>query len=95
MKLNGKAFALAAAILSGVASFLLTLLSVLTGFAEEFFDIIAPFHPGYSPYKHSFIGALISGIWMFIYGYILGVVFTLLYNSLVKEAKEYKEEWRK
>jgi len=95
MKLNGKAFALAAAILSGVASFLLTLLSVLTGFAEDFFDIIAPFHPGYSPYKHSFIGALISGIWMFIYGYILGAVFALLYNSLVKEAKEYKEEWRK
>ena len=85
MKLNGKAFALAAAILSGVASFLLTLLSVLTGFAKEFFDIIAPFHPGYS---HTFLGALISGIWMFIYGYILGAVFTLLYNSLVKEAKE-------
>jgi phosphotransferase system glucose/maltose/N-acetylglucosamine-specific IIC component len=88
MKLNGKAFALAAAILSGVASFLLTLLSVLTGFAKEFFDIIAPFHPGYSPYKHSFIGALISGIWMFVYGYIFGAVFTALYNSLVKEAKE-------
>ena len=88
MKLNGKAFALAAAILSGVISFLLTLLSLLTGFAKEFFDIIAPFHPGYSPYKHSFIGALISGIWMFVYGYILGAIFTLLYNSLVKEAKE-------
>lgn len=88
MRLNGKAFALAAAILSGVASFLLTLLSVFTGFAKDFFDIIAPFHPGYSPYKHSFIGALISGIWMFIYGYILGAVFAYLYNSLVKEEKE-------
>ena len=85
MKLNVKAFALTAAILLGVASFLLTLLSVLTGFAKEFFDIIAPFHPGYS---HSFLGALISAFWMFIYGYILGAVFTLLYNSLVKEAKE-------
>ena len=46
MRLNSKAFAFAAAILSGVASFLLTLLSVVTGFAKEFFDIIAPFHPG-------------------------------------------------
>jgi hypothetical protein len=88
MKLNVKAFALAAAILLGVTSFLLTLLSVFTGFAKEFFDIIAPFHPGYISYKHFFIGALISGIWMFVYGYILGTVFTLLYNSLVKEAKE-------
>lgn len=88
MKLNVKAFVLAAAILSGAVSFLLTLLSVLTGFAKEFFDIIAPFHPGYSPYKHSFIGALISGIWMFVYGYIISAGFAFLYNSLVKEAKE-------
>jgi len=66
MRLNARAFALAAAILSGVVSFLLTLLSVLTGFAKDFFDVIAPFHPRYSPYKHSFIGALVSGIWMFI-----------------------------
>ncbi|MEW6001662.1 MAG: hypothetical protein AB1638_03310 [Nitrospirota bacterium] len=87
MKLNTKAFALAAAILSGVVSFLLTLLSVLTGFAKEFFDIIAPFHPGYSPYKHSFIGALISCIWMFVYGYILGVLFALIYNSLIKDRR--------
>jgi len=85
MKLNGKAFALAAAILSGVASFLLTLLSVLTGFAKEFFDIIAPFHPGYS---HSFLGALISAFWMFLYGLIIGTLFPFIYNSLVKEAKE-------
>ena len=85
MKLNAKAFALAVAILFGVISFLLTLLSVLAGFAKEFFDIIAPFHPGYSPYKHSFIGALISGIWMFIYGYVLGAVFVLIYNSITKE----------
>ncbi|MFH0932733.1 MAG: hypothetical protein V1832_00250 [Nitrospirota bacterium] len=85
MRLNIRAFALAAAILSGVVSFLLTLLSALTGFAREFFDIIAPFHPGYS---HTFLGALISGIWMFIYGYILGAVFAYLYNSLIKGAKE-------
>lgn len=88
MRLNARAFALAAAILSGVVSFLLTLFSILTGFAGEFFDVIAPFHPGYALYKHSFIGALISGIWMFIYGYILGAVFAFLHNSLVKEAKE-------
>ena len=85
MKLNGKAFALAAAILSGVASFLLTLLSVLTGFAKEFFDIIAPFHPGYS---HSFLGALISSFWMFLDRLIIGTLFPFIYNPLVKKAKQ-------
>ena len=80
MRLNTKAFALAAAILSGVISFLLTLISVLTGFAKEFFDIIAPFHPGYS---HTFLGALISALWMFIYGLVVGALFSSIYNSLL------------
>jgi hypothetical protein len=82
MRLNVKAFALTAAILSGAGSFLLTLLSVLTGFAREFFDIIAPFHPGYS---HTFLGALISAFWMFIYGLIAGALFSSIYNSLLKK----------
>ena len=79
MRLNTKAFALAAAILSGVISFLLTLISVLTGFAKEFFDIIAPFHPGYS---HTFLGALISAFWMFIYGLVVGAFFSSIYNFI-------------
>jgi hypothetical protein len=82
MRLNVKAFALTTAILSGTGSFLLTLLSVLTGFAREFFDIIAPFHPGYS---HTFLGALISAFWMFIYGLIAGALFSSIYNSLLKK----------
>ncbi len=82
MRLNVKAFALTTAILSGTGSFLLTLLSVLTGFAREFFELIAPFHPGYS---HTILGALISGIWMFIYGYALGALFALIYNSIKGE----------
>jgi len=82
MKLGVKAFALTSAILSGVISFVLTLISVLTGYAREFFELIAPFHPGYS---HTILGALISTFWMFIYGYVLGAVFAFIYNSLVKE----------
>lgn len=82
MRLNVKAFALTTAILSGVGSFLLTLLSVSTGFAREFFEIIAPFHPGYS---HTFLGALISAFWMFIYGLIAGALFSSIYNSLLKK----------
>lgn len=82
MRLNVKAFALTTAILSGGGSFVLNLLSVLTGFAKEFFDLIAPFHPGYT---HTLLGALISTFWMFIYGYVFGAVFVLIYNSLIKE----------
>lgn len=81
MKLNLKAFALAAAILSGGASFILTMLSVVTGFAREFFELIAPFHPGYS---HTILGAIISAFWMFIYGYVIGALFAAVYNTLLK-----------
>ncbi|MBU4490914.1 MAG: hypothetical protein KKD69_00420, partial [Euryarchaeota archaeon] len=82
VRLNLKAFALTAAILAGVGSFALNLLSVLTGFAREFFELIAPFHPGYS---HTILGALISAFWMSIYGYVIGVVFALIYNAISKE----------
>jgi len=82
MKLSLKAFALAAAILSGALSLLLTLLSVLTGWAKEVFELIGPFHPGYS---HTIPGAFISAFWMFIYGYVVGALFVLIYNSLIKD----------
>lgn len=82
MRLNAKAFALTTAILSGVISFILTLISVLTGYAREFFELIAPFHPGYT---HTFLGALISAFWMFIYGYVIGVAFARIYNAIAKE----------
>ena len=81
MRLNVKAFALTAALLSGAGSFALTLLSVLTGFAKEFFELIAPFHPGYT---HTISGVFITTLWMFIYGLIAGVLFSSLYNSFLK-----------
>ncbi|MDI6800993.1 MAG: hypothetical protein QMD01_02890 [Thermodesulfovibrionales bacterium] len=82
MKLNLKAFALTTAIMAGGASFVLNILSVLTGFATDFFLLIAPFHPGYS---HTLLGALISTFWMIVYGYVIGAVFALIYNSFIKE----------
>jgi hypothetical protein len=82
MKLDAKAFTLTTAILIGAGSFLLTLLSVLTGFAREFFDLIAPFHPGYS---HTVLGAVISAFWMTVYGLIAGFLFSTIYNSILKE----------
>ncbi len=82
MKLDKKAFALSTAIISGSLSLVLNVLSALTGWAREFFELIAPFHPGYT---HTLLGALVSTFWMFIYGYVLGAVFAFIYNSFVKE----------
>ncbi|MFO0754278.1 MAG: hypothetical protein U0411_13270 [Thermodesulfovibrionales bacterium] len=81
MRLDTKAFAFAAAIISGGLSLVLTILSVLTGFATEFFALIAPFHPGY---RHTLLGAFISTFWMSVYGYVLGAAFALIYNAFTK-----------
>lgn len=82
MRLDGKAFALSMAIMAGGLSFLLNVLSALTGWARDFFELIAPFHPGYT---HTLLGALVSTFWMFIYGYVFGAVFVLIYNSFAEE----------
>ncbi len=82
VRLNVKAFALSTALISGTLSLILNILFVLTGWAKEFFELIAPFHPGYS---HTFWGALISTFWMFVYGYVVGAVFVLIYNFIAKD----------
>ncbi len=82
MRLDVKAFALTAAIIAGSLSLILNILSVLTGFAADFFLLIAPFHPGYT---HTILGALVSTFWMFVYGYVVGAFFALVYNSITKE----------
>lgn len=82
MRLNVKAFALSAALISGTLSLVLNILSVLTGWAKEFFELIAPFHPGYS---HTFLGVLISTFWMTVYGLIAGFLFSTIYNSILKK----------
>lgn len=82
MRLDRKAFALSTAIMSGALSFILNVLSALTGWAWDFFELIAPFHPGYT---HTLFGAMISTFWMFIYGYVLGAVFVFIYNSFAKK----------
>ncbi len=82
MRLNFKAFALTTAVIAGGLSLFLNILSVLTGWARDFFHLIAPFHPGYS---YTISGAFISAFWMFVYGYLLGAVFVLIYNSISKE----------
>ncbi len=82
MKLDVKAFTLASGIASGIVSLLISLFSVLTGRGLQFLEIIAAFHPGYTP---TVLGAVISAIWMLVYGLIVGALFAYIYNSFAKE----------
>lgn len=82
MKLDVKAFTLASGIISGIVSLVLALFVVLTGRGLQFMEIIAPFHPGYTP---TVLGAVITAVWMLIYGLIVGALFTYVYNNFAKE----------
>lgn len=82
MKLDVKGFALASGIVSGISNFVVTLFAVMTGQGLQFFEILAPFHPGYSP---TISGAIIASIWMVIYGLIVGALFAYIYNYFAKE----------
>ena len=81
MKLDVKAFTLASGIVSGIVSLVWVLFVVLTGRGLQFMEIIAAFHPGYTP---TVLGAVISAIWMLIYGLIVGALFAYIYNYLQK-----------
>ena len=82
MKLDVKAFALAGGIVSGISSLVVALFAVFTGQGLQFLEIIAPFHPGYTP---TVLGAVISAIWMLIYGLIVGALLAYIYNYFAKE----------
>ena len=82
MKLDVKAFTLASGIVSGISSLVVALFAVLTGRGLQFLEIIAAFHPGYTP---TVLGAVISAIWMLIYGLIMGALLAYTYNYFAKE----------
>lgn len=82
MKLNIKPFALASGIVSGISSLVVILFAVLTERGLQFLEMVAAFHPGYTP---TVLGAVISAIWMLIYGLIVGALFAFVYNFFAKE----------
>ncbi|MDD1752749.1 MAG: hypothetical protein LUQ38_06640 [Methanotrichaceae archaeon] len=81
MKLDVKAFALAGGIVSWIVSLLMALFVVFSGQGSRYFEMIAAFHPGYSP---TVLGAVIASIWMLIYGLIVGALFAYVYNHFAK-----------
>ncbi|MBI4539619.1 MAG: hypothetical protein HY704_08965 [Gemmatimonadetes bacterium] len=77
MTLSGKALALALGLLTAIALFLGTLLSMLMGTGATMGALRAAM-PGYSPY--GIVGAIVGAIWAFIYGGLGGWLIALFYN---------------
>ncbi len=82
LKLDVKAFTIASGIVTGLANLVVSLFAVATGQGLQYFEILAPFHPGYTP---TVAGAVIGSIWMLIYGAIIGALLAYIYNYFVKE----------
>jgi hypothetical protein len=79
MKLNAKSLGLAAGILWAVMLFLMTVLSIYTGYAAGFLKIVASIYPGYGI---SWPGAFLGILFGFIDGFIGGYLLAWLYNRL-------------
>ncbi len=79
MPLNPKAFSLTAGIIWGLALLVLTLISVGTGFAAMFLNVIASIYPGYSI---SLLGSIIGLIYGFADASIGFYIFARIYNWL-------------
>ncbi|WP_457570486.1 bacteriophage holin [Desulfovulcanus sp.] len=79
MKLNVKAFSLAAGLFWGVGLFLITWWLILLEGASCEATLIGRLYPGYTI---SPLGSIIGLLWGFIDGLIDGAIFAWLYNFL-------------
>jgi len=79
---DAKNLGLAAGIFCGVVMFLLTIISVYTGYGAELLNLVATLYPGYTI---TLVGSIIGLIYGFVDGFVGGYIFIWLYNKL--EAK--------
>lgn len=77
--LDVKNFGLAAGILWGVSLFILTHISLSTGYAEGFLNLMVGVYPGYELSTSGSVAGLLFG---FLDGFIGCVIFAWLYNWL-------------
>lgn len=85
MKINKKAFGLAAGIMWGAAVFLVTNLLLLMGSEGNLISNLGRLYFGYS---FSFLGSLMGLVWGFVDGFIGGWVFAFLYNLFIPRKKQ-------
>jgi hypothetical protein len=83
-KLCTCAFGLAGGILWGLAIFVLTLISVWTGYANDLLTMVMGIYLGY---EITILGAFIGLIYGFIDGFIGFAIFAWFYNLLCKHCK--------
>jgi hypothetical protein len=81
MKLDVKAFALAAGLLWGGSVCFATLWLLARGYDGALISRLDHFYVGYS---YSYAGALIGLVWGFLDGAIGGALFAWLYNKLAR-----------
>ena len=78
-KLCPKCLALAIGIVWGVAV-LLTGWIAMTGWGDQFVNILSSLYTGYGP---SFVGGIVGGIWAFFIGAILGWSIGVVHNKMI------------
>jgi hypothetical protein len=82
MTLNAKNFGLAGGILWGLGMFILTLISLGTGYASEFLNLMGTVYIGYSI---TAVGSIVGLIYGFLDAFVGLWLFALLYNWLNKK----------
>jgi len=80
MRLNLKALALSCGILWALCLFLVTLISLGTGYADALLEVVASVYPGYSV---SALGLILGLIYGFVDGAIAALIFGSVYNLFV------------
>jgi hypothetical protein len=86
LRLNGRAWGIAAGLLLGFGLFIATNILVLKGGMQvgKHLGLLRVFFPGYSV---TFVGSIIGFIYAFVVGYALGRVVGAVYNRLVAPAR--------
>ncbi len=81
LRVNGRAWGIAAGLLLGLALFVATNILVLRGGPQvgPHLSLLSVFLPGYSV---TFIGSAIGFVYLFVLGYLAGRLVGLIYNTV-------------
>ena len=86
VRLNGRSWGLALALLMGVTLLATTLALVLKG-GEDVGALLSQLHVYFPGYAVSFPGSLVGGAYALALGWLLGNAITMIYNVTVKRAE--------
>jgi len=78
MKLSAKALGLALGIICGLSVFIMTVLSIYTGYLQHWSELLLGVYPYY---ELTLQGAIAGLVWGFLDGFIGGVVLAWIYNA--------------